>query len=318
MKKFKINMNMKDKYKPAWTAADVVLMGCAESEAAYAIADAHNAALTAEEQKNIALHYRIDHMEQQLAAEREELAIVSRSPTGEWTKDRVYACIVSEGYEGLAKAINSALAAEREKQSRSVFKLEQTAGTEIQQLREQLEAERQDQVETLADLQDAMAQAEQLREQRDEAIRLLEYKEKQLADERKASSLLSIQLMDYHGKLAAAQAAIRKLNSQLEEHGYSGLALDDTTALDSAIAEASQKEWHKGWAAAVEAGENNKARLISEAHSEGRRKQAAYEVEHHQKPLVGALTKARKDLGCVSIDAIGRDIDAALAKAGES
>jgi hypothetical protein len=112
---------------------------------------------------------------------------------------------------------------------------------------------------------------QQLREQRDEAIRLLEYKEKQLADERKASSLLSIQLMDYHGKLAAALLA-------------------NTAALDAAI---------------------------SEAHSEGRRKQAAYEVEHHQKPLVDALTKARKDLGCVSIDAIGRDIDDALAKVGK-
>lgn len=37
-----------------------------------------------------------------------------------------------------------------------------------------------------------------------------------------------------------------------------------------------------------------------------------------QKPLVDALTKARKELGCVSIDAISRDIDGALAKVKET
>jgi hypothetical protein len=72
------------------------------------------------------------------------------------------------------------------------------------------------------------------------------------------------------------------------------------TALEAAIAEAVAKE------------------SLRSTKSSERLQQQISDMAAAQQPLVDALTKARKDLGCVSIDAIGRDIDAALAKVGQS
>ncbi len=80
-------------------------------------------------------------------------------PTGEWTEGKVFAYFESEDFAGLAKAINAALAAEREKVKSVAKELElaMEAMIENKQLREQLaeayEKGKQDERQRILDLE---------------------------------------------------------------------------------------------------------------------------------------------------------------------
>ncbi len=132
------------------------------------IADAHNAALAAEQTKHRNIISERD-LREQLAAERK---LRDEAEEGEWTVERVKAMMLNwygenDGYRIVAEKHNAALAAEKQREEfdwghvkREYLRLQK----ENQQLRKQLHAEREKRMEEGAEFSNISARAIQLQE----------------------------------------------------------------------------------------------------------------------------------------------------------
>ena len=152
----------------------------------------------------------------------------------EWTADTVME-LNRHGCQHTADAHNAALSAEMEisaelaQQVHTATLLLTERSLQAVELKQQLAAER----EALRwEKQEHAKIHQQLREQRDEAIRLLECKEKEMSGMELELQRSNAKVAEKATQLAAAQACL----NQLTENG--ALTTDSTAALDAAIAEA--------------------------------------------------------------------------------
>ena len=187
------------------------------------------------------------------------------------------------------------LAAEREGRDGIENRLGVAFDRMVADYQKQLAAEREKVQHTKSYHQSLERTIQQLREQRDEAIRLLEYKEKQLAIRDRAIERRDIANREHveinrklRSQLAASQAAMKEAIEQpyhVDAYRILEEALNgDTDALDAAIAEAQKPLLHL----IAEVEEHN---IRGAIHPDV----LAKHIASAQKPLVDALTFIRDD-----------------------